>query len=171
MGLLIFAYRKQDIIRRKSDLELTLMKLKQKLSDLHSYSSSIADGSVSLNDLMKAPPSVFNRMSMFMMYSHQGAMSGAQEKFNFITATQGAVPQMPNAQLQQQYAQMLFNNLYKQEKEKFLEREKYTLNEQDKKISQQSETIQAQLKMLEAELASTKEGEDKYAKDSAPKYV
>lgn len=171
MSLLIFAYRKQDIIRRKSDLELKLMQLKAKLFDLHSYSSSIADGSVSLNDLMKAPPSVFNRMSSFMMYSHQGAMSGATEKFNFMSMTPGAVPQMQNAQMQQQYTQMLFKNLYDNEREKFKKVEEKMLNEQDKKISQESETIQAQLKMMEAELASTKEAEDKAAKDSAPKYA
>jgi len=171
MGLLIFAYRKQDIIRRKSDLELQLMKMKERLFDLHSYSSSISDGSVSLNDLMKAPASMFNRMSTFMMYSHQGAMAGAQEKYNFMSMTPGAMPQMQNPQMQQQYSQMLFKNLYDQEREKFKKVEENVLNEQDKQISQKSETIQAELKMLEAELTSTREAEDKAAKDSAPKYA
>lgn len=171
MSLLIFAYRKLDIIRRKSDLEYKLMEIKRKLYDMHDYASNIADGSVSLNDLMKAPPSMFNRMSMFMMYSHQASMAGAQEKFAFMSQTPGAIPPMANPQLQQQYSQMLFKNLYDQEREKFKKIEEKVLNEQNKKLDMEASKVEAQLKMLEAELSSTKEAEDKAAKDSAPKYA
>lgn len=170
MGLLIFAYRKQDIIRRKLDLEYKLTQLSQKLQDLTTYGSSIADGSVSLNDLMKSPASMFNRMSMFMMYSHQSAMAGAQEKFNFMAMTPGAMPQMQNAQMQQQYAQMMFKNLYDQEREKTKKIEENILNEQEKKITSEKEKYQDQLKMLEEELKSVSSAEDNAIKSSAPKF-
>jgi len=169
--LFIGAWRISDLINKKSQKELELMKLKQKLSDLQSYSSSIGDGSVSMNDLMQAPSSVFNRMSMFMMYSHQAALSGAQEKFNFMMMTPGAMPQLPNPQQQQQYSQMAFKALYEQEKDKFKKVEEKNLNEQEKKISMQSEQLQTELKMIEGELTATKEGTTKSATDSAPKYV
>lgn len=170
MGLLIFTYRKHDLARRKYEIEFKLTQLSQKLQDLHSYSASISDGSVSLNDLMNAPASVFNRMSMYMMYSHQGAMAGANEKFNFMRMTPGAIPPMQSPQMQQQYNDMLFKNLYEQERERFKKVEEKALNAQDMKIAGESNKLQTELKMIEAELTEVKSAEDKAAKDSAPKY-
>lgn len=171
MSLLIFAYRKQDIIRRKNDLNFKLLNLKQKLMDLQSYASSIADGTVSLNDLMKAPPSMFNRMSIFMMYSHEAAMSGAQQKYALLSQTPGAIPPMQDPNMQQQYAQMMFKNLYDQEREKTSKVEQKILNEQDKKIQQEVARIETQLKMLDAEEQTVTQAEDKAAEKGAPKYV
>ena len=52
MSLLIFAYRKLDINRQRSDLNYRLMEITRKLSDLQQYASNIADGSVSMSDMM-----------------------------------------------------------------------------------------------------------------------
>ena len=66
MSLLIFAYRKLDINRRKSDLNYRLMELTRKLSDLQQYAANIGDGSVSMSDMMNTPSSMFGRQLMFM---------------------------------------------------------------------------------------------------------
>lgn len=171
MSLLIFVYRHQDIIQRKSALNMKLMTLKQKLFDLQSYAASISDGSVSLNDLMNAPASQFNRMSIFMQYSHQAAMQGAQEKFAVMSQMPGAIPQMQNPQLQQQYQQMMFKSLYEQEKDRFNKVEHKLLNQQDTKISQEVAKLETQLKMLDAEEQKVTEAEDKAAEKGAPRYV
>lgn len=171
MSLLIFAYRKQDIIRRKSDLNMKLMEIRAKLFDLHDYASNIADGSVSLNDLMKCPPSLFNRMSSFMMYSHQASYSGASEKFTMMRNIPNAIPVMPDPQQQQQMSQMVFKNLYDQEREKFKKIEEKVLNEQNKKLDQEAAKVEEQLKMLDAELEKLAGVEDKAASATAPKYV
>lgn len=171
MSLLIFAYRHQDIIRRKADLNFKLLNLKQKLMDLQTYASNIADGTVSMNDLMTAPASMFNRMSIFMMSSHQASMAGASEKFALMSQVPGAMPQMQNAQLQEQYANMMFKNLYDQEREKFGKVEQKILNQQDTKIQQECARMETQLKMLDAEESKVSEAEDKAAEKSAPKYM
>lgn len=170
MGLLVFAYRKQDIIRRKSDLEYKVLQLSEKLRNLQSYASSIADGSVSMNDLMNSPASLFGRMTMFMMSSHQASVAGAQQKYGMMTAMPGAIPQMQNPQMQQQYSHMLFNNLYEQERERFAKIEEKVLNEQEKQITSEREKLQDQLKMMEKELESVSSAEDKAAASSAPKF-
>jgi len=150
---------------------MKLMLLKQKLFDLQSYASSIADGSVSMNDLMNAPASQFNRMSIFMQYSHQAALQGAQEKFAVMSQVPGAIPQMQNAELQQRFSQMMFKSFYEQEKEKFNKVEQKVLNDQDKRIEQEVASIETQLKMLDAEEQKVTEAEDKAAEKGAPKYV
>lgn len=171
MSLLIFAYRHQDIISRKNALNMKLLNLKQKLMELQSYASSIADGSVSMNDLMNAPASMFGRMSIFMMASHQVGMAGAQEKFPMMQ--QMSAPQMAQMpqQYQQQYQQMMFKSLYEQEKEKFSKNEQNILNQQDKRMEQEQAQIETQLKMLDTEEQKVSEAEDKAAEKGAPKYV
>ena len=171
MSLLIFAYRKQNIIARKNELNYKLMKRKQELMDLQHYASEVAEGAMTMNKLMGMPCTMFNRATMFMMYGHQAAMAGANEKFNFLLQTPGAIQNVGNAQLQVQYNQTIFKNLYNQEKQKFQKMEEKILNQQDRKIQLECERIQTQLAMLDAELNSVKQAEDKAAQDSAPKYV
>lgn len=170
MGLLVFTYRKQDLIRRKLDAEFKLLQLTQKLSSLTDYASSIADGVVSLNDLMHAPPSMFNRMSMFMMYSHAASMAGATEKYNFMAMNPNMMPQLQNPQMQQQYADMMFKNLYDQEREKFKKIEEDILNRQEKQISQEKAKLETQLTMIQKELESVEKAEGEAAKSFAPKF-
>lgn len=173
MSLLIFTYRRQYIIRRKADLNMKLLELQQRQLELQSYASSIADSTVSLNDLMNSPASMFNRMSIFMVNSHQFSMSGAQQKFGPMVAmaqAQGAFANL-QPQMQQQYQQMMFKNLYDQERERFSKVEQQLLHKEDTKIQQQIAQIQTQLTMLDSEEKNVTEAESKAAEASAPKYV
>lgn len=173
MSFLIFSYRRQSIIARKSDINLKLMQLRKRQMDLQSYASSIADGTVSLNDLMGAPASVFMRMNSFMIYSHQAAMMGAQQNLpGMIAMTQAnGVFANLNPQMQQQYQQMIFKNLYDKEREKFSHQEEKVLNQEDKRIEQQVAHLNTQLQMLEAEEKSLEQAETKEAERSAPKFA
>lgn len=170
MSLLIFAYRRQDIIRRKSDLNMKLLELNQKIMDLQSYTATVANGTVSLNDLVNAPATMFGPMSIFMMTTNQAAYAGASEKFA-VLSQMGAIQQAQTPQLQQQYNAYIMNQLQQQEREKMGKVEEKRLNAMDKQIEQQKAKIETQLKMLDAEEESVKQGEEKGAKDSAPKYV
>ena len=84
MSFLIFAYRKLDILSRKNDLNYRLMNLTRKLSDLQQYSANIGDGSVSMSDMMNTPGSMFNRQLMFMQYSHNAALFGANQQMQMM---------------------------------------------------------------------------------------
>lgn len=170
MSFLIFSYRHQDIIARKSALNFKLLQLNKKLMDLQTYAANIADGSVSMNDLMTVPPSLFNRMSVFMQYSHQSAMMGAQQKLPFMMQA-GVMPQVQDPMMQRQYQQMLFKNLYDQEREKASKVEEKILHQQELKIEQEKASIETQLKALDAEEEKVKSAEDEGAKKSAPQYV
>lgn len=171
MSLLIFTYRHQDIIARKSDLNFKLDGLRRKLMDLQSYAASIADGQVTLNDLASVPPSQFARMSIFMQSSSQAAYAGAQEKFAYMSQIPGAMPQMETAELQKQYSEIMIKQLYDQGIEKFGEQEAKLLNVEDKKIQQQVTQMETKLKMLDAEEEKVTKAEDEAAKKSAPQYV
>ncbi len=171
MSLLIFAYRKLDINRRKSDLNYRLMELTRKLSDLQQYAANIGDGSVSMSDMMNTPSSMFGRQLMFMQYAHNGSLFGAQQKFAMIQPIIAAQMQQIQPEMQQMYQNWIFKNLYDQERERMGKQEAKLLNEQEKEIQAEKMKIETQLKLLDQELQACKEGEDKSVEAWKPNYV
>lgn len=171
MSLLIFTLRRNQIVQQKAAINLKLMEMRQKLMDYESYATSIADGSVSLNDLMSCPPSLFDRMTKYMFYSHAAAMQGAAQKFGFMSQMYAPQLQSQPPMVQQQYMFMLQKSLYEQERQRFSQIETKILNKENTKAQQEAERLQTQLKLLEAEEQSIREAEDKVLKNSAPKYT
>lgn len=172
MSLLIFAYRKLDINRQRSDLNYRLMEITKKLSDLQQYASNIADGSVSMSDMMNTPASMFGRQLMYMQYAHNGALFGAQQKMAMMQPMiMQQMQQMPNPQYQAMYQQWIFKNLYNQERERMGQQEQKLLNEQEKQIQAEKTKIETQLKLLDQEYDSCKQGEDKEVQRWKPEYV
>lgn len=174
MSLLIFGYRKLQIIRQKNELNYRLMNLTQKLSDLQKYAANIADGKVSMSDMMNTPASMFNRTLMYMAYSHNGSMMNAQQQMQqmmMLPQVQAQMQQMQDPNQQMMYQNWIFDNLYKQQRQQFGEVEKKLLNEQEKEIEQEKAKLETQLKMLDAEFESVKQGEDKAAQQWKPEYV
>jgi len=172
MSLLIFAYRKMDITRRKNDLNYRLMDLTRKLEDLQQYAANIADGSISMNDMMNTPASMFNRQLMFMQYAHNGALFGAQQNMAMMQPQIAMqMQQMQDPNMQMMYQNWIFKSLYNQQREQIGKQEAKLLNEQEKEIQAEKAKLETQLKMLDQELEATKQGEDKAVEQWKPNYV
>jgi hypothetical protein len=148
------------------------MEITRKLSDLQQYASNIADGSVSMSDMMNTPASMFGRQLMYMQYAHNGALFGAQQKMAMMQPMiMQQMQQMPNPQYQAMYQQWIFKNLYNQERERMGKQEQKLLNEQEKQIQAEKTKIETQLKLLDQEYDSCKQGEDKEVQRWKPEYV
>ena len=171
MSLLIFGFRKIDIIRQKNDLNYRLMQVTKKLSDLQQYSANISDGSVSMFDMMNTPASMFNRQMMFSMYSHNMALAGAQQNFMMMQPMMNMQMQQMDPSAQAMYQQWVFKNLYQQQKERINKVEQKLLNQQETQIQQEKAKIESQLKMLDQELQSVSEAENKAIENWKPNYV
>lgn len=171
MSLLIFGFRKIDIIRQKNDLNYRLMQVTKKLSDLQQYSANIGDGSVSMFDMMNTPASMFNRQMMFSMYSHNMALAGAQQNFMMMQPMMNMQMQQMDPNAQAMYQQWVFKNLYQQQKERINKVEQKLLNQQETQIQQEKAKIESQLKMLDQELQSVSEAENKAIENWKPNYV
>lgn len=171
MSLLIFSFRRQQNIDRKSRINLRLMQLRQKQMDLQTYAANIADGTTSLNDLLTTPSALFPRMMQFMQYSNAYAAQAAQQKFAMM-GMMGAFNQlgaMPPQQ-QQMYQSIMMQQLMKQEQETISRSEQKRLNVEDKKIEQEIARLETQLKMIDAEEQGLERGEDAGIKSSTPRY-
>ena len=173
MSLLIFAYRKLDITRQKSDLNYRLMQLTQKLSDLQQYAANIADGSVSMSDMLNTPGTMFGRQMMYMQYAHNGALFGAQQKMAMMQPMIAMQMQQMgnNPAYQQMYQNWIFNSLYEQERQRMGKQEQKLLNEQEKQIQAEKLKLETQLKMLDQELEALKEGEHKSIQQWKPEFT
>ncbi len=172
MSLLIFAYRKLEINRQKSDLNFRLMQLTRKLSDLQQYAANIADGSVSMSDMMNTPSSMFGRQLMYMQYAHNGALFGAQQKMGMMAPILSMqMQQMPDPNMQAMYQQWIFRNLYNQERERMGKQEEKLLNEQEKRIQAEKLKLETQLKLLDQELEACKQGEEKAVQNFKPEFT
>lgn len=171
MSFLIFSFRRQQIIDQKSRINMRLMQLQQKQFELQTYAANIADGSVSINDLLTTPSSLFGRMMQFMQYSNAYAAQGAQQKMMMMGAM-GAFSQlgaMPPQQ-QQMYQGMMMQQLMQQERDQVCKVEQKRLNAEDKKVEQEIARLNTQLKMLEEEEKNVDQGEERGIKSSTPRY-
>ena len=160
MAILMFIARKHDLISQQYKYQARLQELTRKLSDMQQYAANIADGSVSMFDMMNTPASMFGRTMMYMTYSHNMAVQNAQ--MNFMNMQPMIAQQMmqmdPTSQMM--YQQWIQQSLYKQERERMAKIEAKLMNQQEQEIMQEKQKIEAQLKMIEQEL------ENIIAKDS-----
>jgi len=168
MSILAAQWVKVNLLRQKSEISFKLMQLNKKLTDLQQYAANIGDGNISMQSILNVPSSTFNRALAFMNYSHNGSIRGAQYNMQMMN------PQI-NMQLQQiqqsnpnnpqaveMYKNWIFNNLYKQELEKYQKQETKLLNQQEQEIQQEKTRLSTQMQLIEARLESC----DKMQQDS-----
>lgn len=168
MTFLVLFARKMMLKNQASDLNYKLMQKQQELQDLQAYTAAIADGEVSLNDLSNSPASMFGNMTQYMVGSHNYAMQAAQQQYGMF-AGQQQVSQ--DAMAQQQYQQLVFKNLYDQQKQQVLKAEQAKLHVKEKSMENEKLRLEQQLKLIESELGSLDQSIDKGIKDAAPQYA
>lgn len=172
MGILLLSYRKLSLINRKEDLNYKLMQMKQKLYEAQDYAASISDGNITMRELMNCPTSYFDRMQGYMVNSHNSAFTNADQKYRvYMPLMQDTLARLPDQAQQNAYQDMMFQQMYKQEKEKSLKSEEKAMASLDKKLQMEISKEEGKLKMIEAELNKLDEQVDKAAEKAAPKYV
>ena len=161
MSLLVFGFRKYWLIRRRSELNYSISALVRKLGDLQRYSANIGDGTIS-----------------FMAFSQAGAMRGAQQNMQMMgPQIQYQLQQMQqsqqgqNPQATQMYQQWIFQNLYKQELQKYQKHEEKLLHQQEQEIEQEKARLEAELRMIDAEYESTAQAEKQSVNFWKPEYT
>ncbi len=167
MSFLVLFARKLSLKNQVNDLNYKLMQKTQELQDLQSYTAAIADGEVSMNDLTTAPATMFGRMSQYMVGSHNYAMNAASQNMAMLQGGQ----QGQDATAQSQYQQLVFKNLYDQQKAQFLKAEQARLHVKEKAMENDKLKLEQQLKMAEAELSQMDQAINNGIKEAAPQYA
>ncbi|MBR5554534.1 hypothetical protein IKU74_00820 [bacterium] len=147
---------KLHLIDREYKINEQIRQLDSKLSDLQRYGASIGDETISMQDMMGLPSSVFQRAMAFMNYSHNGALRGAQMNIQMMgPQLQAQMAQMQaqsqaNPSAMAQYQQWIFQNLYKQELSKYQKHEAKLLNIQEQEIQKEKAKLNSELQIIKA---------------------
>lgn len=174
MTVLTMMYRKSYLKNRINQLEFQLMQKQQAKNELSTYSASVADGSISFEDLSNCPSQLFGRMTQFMFNSHNAAMMSAQGNMAQMQAAGmiGGVQGTDQAAIQQQaYNQLVFQNLYKQQREQYAKYEAKVLNEQEKQMDQEVLKLQNELTLVQNEYATLSKAVDSAAQNDTAQYI
>ena len=168
-------YRKSFLKNRMNQLEYQLIQKQQAKSELSTYAASVADGSISYEDLSNCPSQLFGRMTQFMFNSHNAAMMGAQGSMAQMQAAGmiGGATGTDAAAVQQQqmYNQLVFQNLYKQQREQAAKVEAKILNEQEKQMDQEVLKLQNELTLVQNEYNTISKAVDSAAQMDTVSYV
>lgn len=175
MAVLTMMYRKSYLKSRINQLEFQLMQKQQAKNELSTYSASVADGSISYEDLSNCPSQLFGRMTQFMFNSHNAAMMSAQGNMAQMQATGmiGSANGTDQTAIQQQqaYNQIVFQNLYKQQREQYAKYEAKVLHEQEKQMDQEVLKLQNELTLVENEYNSLCKAVDGAVQRDTVQYV
>lgn len=172
MGILIFTARVHDLIHRKSDIEYRLSKLTRRLRDVQQYAATIANGGVSIGDLLNSPSSMMGRTMNYLGFAHNSALQYMQQNAPYMQ--QMYMQQMGQQQTPQQQQQMneyIMRQLYQQGRDRALQVEEKNLKMEEARLSQEKEKLETLGKEISAELQAAKEARDQGIKDMAPKYT
>ncbi len=172
--LLVGSWRLTDLIQQKSRKNFRLTKISMELTDLKSYATNIADGALSLPEMMSCPGSMFGRQMQYMMASSQYSQMVAQNQMTQMMSNpmyQQMMSQSQDAQVQQAYQAMMYKSFYKQAQQEFAKREAALLNEKEKEMLKEKTSLENELAMIEAEIKSTKEAVKNDIQNFVPQYA
>lgn len=167
--LLTGSYLLSSLTVRELSLEHEMQGLQQQISDYESYAAGLGSG-VTINSLMDCPSNMFQSMSLFQLYSNQGSLQGANQQLAFMNQSgmlNPALAQCKSPEQQEMYKRYIFNNLYQQQRGKFVEAEKARLSKIETRIKQQLQQKETQISMIRAQKEQVKQQVAQDAKDSA----
>ena len=114
-------------------------------------------------------------MTQYMFNSHNAAMMGAQQNMAILQGS-GQLGQAQGTddqaiQQQQAYQTLVFQNLYKQQRDQIAQIEAKRLNEEEKQLDQECIKIENELTLVQNEYASLSKVMDSAAQSDTVRYI
>ena len=158
------------------------MELSQRLMDLSTYSSNVADGIITPGEFMNSPASIFGTNVNFFNNSVPKALFEASRSTQMYNANimnmnrasngqYGAIvdPSNPSAINVNQFS--VFNAFFKQALEAAGKAEAAKIKKMETEIQQQQQILNTQLAAAKQELDSAVKAEEDGIKNATPKYA
>lgn len=169
--------RSQSLLNRKYQMNMELMNISQKLQDLQTYGSNIADGVISQAEAGNCPSSLFGTQMQFMGNSTAVAYQSAQAKTNAYLQQLGGLNQNTGGQYQlaadgansQIQPALIFNQIFKQELAEYTKKITEKINKEEQKLMQEQKRMEVQLQAVDAEYESVQKAMEDDIKKSAIK--
>lgn len=173
MGWVLLTLRRSELQSSIADIEMDLLQISRKRNQLSLFSSSIADGHITPNEIASFGSELFGDALDFMGYSKEFAQEMATTQTDYYATAYEDVTQAQyfnNPALAAQAplhfdpetgalnTDMMYSEFYEQALKEYVENHiKPQLNELEKEIQQEQTELETQLKAQEAELEVVKE--------------
>ena len=161
MTWVMLSMRKMQLQQQVSDLQFEDVQISRQIQDLASYSSNIADGTITFSEMASCPSSLFGTQLGFMSNAAAAAYQSATVKANAYMQQLAQT----NGQIGNQYgyamgttdgtyydATTIFNEIYKEELEQYAEQMQKYVNNYEKELQAEQTRVETQLTAKEAEL-------------------
>lgn len=166
--ILAGSWRIRQLIQQRSDRKYRLQKLNIELNDLKSYGQNIADGGISIGEMMRTPTSMYTRQLNYMNWAAQYSETNATNQMQQLMATpyyQNMMAQQTDPNVQQSYQKMLYESFYKQAQAQFSKYEVSLIHEKERAMEEERQTIQEEISAIEGEMSKAKEEVSKGIQD------
>ena len=168
--MLMAIWQVQRLTREIHNLEKQAMDVRTRLTNHQKYAGVLGGSSIlTLNNLAGLSSDILPRASLFAQYSDSASSMAAMQNMQMMKMM-GRVPMLANPAMQMQIEMSAFAQ-FKQEALKALkQQEAARLNEIEKEIQLELNSIETRLKMKRAELESCKNLVSESVKDSVPTF-
>lgn len=166
--ILAGSWRIRQLIQQRSDRKYRLQKLNMEINDLKTYGQNIADGGISIGEMLKTPTSMYSRQLIYMDTAAQYSQTSAVNQMQQLMATpyyQNLMAQQTDPNVQQSYQKMLYDSFYKQAQSQFSKYEASLIHEKERAMEEEREDLKEEIAAIEGELSSTKQDVNKGIQD------
>ena len=168
--MLVSFWMTQRLTREINTLEKQLIDKQIELSNHQKYAGVLGGSSIlTLGNIAGLSPDLLPRASLFAHYSDQASSMSAMQNIQMLKMT-GRMPWLNNPMIQAQYEMSAFQKFKEQAMKSLKEQEASVLNEREKEIQLELNSIQQQLKMKQAQLDSYKQHAASEASKMAPDF-
>ena len=168
--MLMAFWEVQRLTREINELERQAMMTQTRLSQYQKYASRLGGSSyMGMGNIAGLAPELIPRAQMFSLFSNQASTMSAMQNLQMMKMS-GMVPWTGNALSQYQLEMSAFARFKEQSMKALKQQEIDVLNEKEKEIQLELNSIEQRLKMKRARLESVKQLASNDIKDSTPRF-
>ena len=168
--MLVAFWQVQRLTREINDLEKKAMDVRTRLSNHQKYAGVLGGSSIlTLGNLAGLSASILPRASVFAQYSDQASSMSAMQNLQMMKMM-GRVPITGNPMMQMQLEMSAFRQFKEEAMKALKQQEVATLNEVEKEIQLELNSIQQKIKMKEQQLATYQKLNDKRIEQMTPTF-
>ena len=168
--MLLAFWQVQRLTREINDLERQAIETRNRLSNYQKYASVLGGTSImTMSNVAGMSAELLPRAAMFAQFSNQASSMSAMQNLQVMKMS-GMVPWTGNPMAQYQIEMSAFAKFKEESMKALKQQEIQVLNEKEKEIQLEMNSIEQRIAMKRAELNSVKQLASQEARDGAPRF-
>ena len=154
--ILSSSWRISQLIQRRNDAKHRLQQITMEINDLKSYGSSIADGGISIGELLRSPTSMYRRSMAYLTAANAYSENAASIQMGELVNTPMYADMMARAgvdeEAQRRYADSMFMSFKRQAAQQFSKYEVSMIQEREKAMELEKQSLQEEVDEIKLQL-------------------